>query len=91
MEISGIIVILALLFVLLIITGLLALQIWLAGRRPMLGLVQPLLWAVMAVMGNILPRLSDASLESGVYALGAIVMLVLSLVTFLFARWRLGS
>lgn len=69
---------------------LLGLQVWLASRsKKWPGLVQPVIWAVFALVANLLPRLDGAAVEGGLRGMGAILMAVLSLLVYLFARRRL--
>jgi len=76
----------------LVVAGLLALEVWLAGRTsPLPGLVQPALWVLLAVLGNVLPRLQGSALHSGVYGIGAIVMAGLTLAAYLITRRRGGQ
>ncbi|MBR5558923.1 MAG: hypothetical protein IKU72_01595 [Oscillospiraceae bacterium] len=86
----GIVLIGGILLILLAAALLLGLQIWLAGKKKMLpGLIQPGVWCLFAVISNLLPRMDGTAVQSGVSGIGAIVMAVLSLIVFLFARSRL--
>ena len=75
---------------LLVMAALLGLQIWLAGKKnPLYGLIQPVLWAAFALISNLLPRMDGTAVQGGISGIGAIVMVLLSLLFFLFARRRL--
>ena len=75
---------------LLALTALLGLQIWLAGKKKIVyGLLQPAVWAIFALISNLLPRMEGTAVQGGISGVGAIVMAVLSLVVFLFARRRM--
>ena len=72
----------------LIVGVLISLQVWLA-RKPnfIYGLIQPLLWAALAVFGKVYtPSTPDPVLEPGTYGLGAILLAVVSLLVFAIAR-----
>ena len=70
----------------------LGLQIWLASRPRLLpGLVQPTLWALLVLAGNLLARFNGAAVQSGFAGAGALLMAVLSLAVFLAARKRLNE
>ena len=72
---------------LLVLTALLGLQIWLGGKKKMIyGLLQPAVWAIFALISNLIPRMEGTAVQGGVSGIGAIVMAVLSLLAFLLAR-----
>ena len=74
---------------LLVLTALLGLQIWLAGKSKVIfGLLQPAVWAAFALVSNLMPRLDGTAVQGGLSGIGAIVMAVLSLLVFLCARRR---
>ena len=71
---------------------LLVVQVWLAGRKRLLpGLVQPAVWALLALLCNLLPRLRGTGISGGFYGAGAMSMALLSLGVWLFVRWKLCS
>lgn len=90
MENIAVVLIGGVLLGLLVLTALLGLQVWLAGKKsPVFGLLQPAVWAVFALVGNLLPRVDGTAVQGGVAGTGAVVMAILSLLVFLWARRRL--